>query len=71
MNYSYIIQPHFCEGTLRNFEPTKNYFLFSPLYAKTNRSILVPIEYLQFIEGGATQCMRGHFQLPLQGLDGG
>ena len=43
MNYSYIIQPNFCEGTLRNFDPTKNYFLFSPLYAKTNRPILVPI----------------------------
>ena len=54
VNYSYITQPIYCEGTLRNFDPVKNYFLFSPLYAKTNRPILVSIEYLQFVEGGAT-----------------
>ena len=60
MNYSYIIQPNYCEGTLRNFDPIKNYFIFSPLYAKTNRFILVPIEYLQCIEGGATKCASGH-----------
>ena len=59
MNYSYKIQPNYCEVTLCNFDPIKNYFLFSPLYAKTNRSILVPIEYLQCVEGGATKCMYG------------
>ena len=60
MNYSYIIQPNYCEGTLRNFDPIKNYFIFSPLYTKTNRPILVPIEYLQCAEGGATTCTYGH-----------
>ena len=60
MNYSYIIQPNYCEGTLRNFDPIKVYFLFCPLYAKTNRPILVPIEYLQCGEGGATKCAYGH-----------
>ena len=60
MNYSYIIQPSYCEGTLRNFVPIKNYFIFSPLYAKTNRPILVPIKYLQCVEGGATKCAYGH-----------
>ena len=59
MNYSYIIQPTYCEETLRNFDPIKNYFLFSSLYAKINRPILVPIKYLQFLEGGATKCMFG------------
>ena len=59
MNYSYIIQPNYCEGTIRNFDPIKNYFLFSPLYAKTNRLILVPIEYLQCVEGGAKKYMHG------------
>ena len=29
MNYSYIIKPNFCEGTLRNFDPIKNFL--SPL----------------------------------------
>ena len=60
MNYSYIIQPNYCEGTLRNYDPIKNYFIFSPLYAKTNRPILVPIEYLQCVEGGATKLTYGH-----------
>ena len=60
MNYSYIINPNFCEGTLRNFDPIKNYFIFSPLYSKTNRPILVSIEYLQCVEGGATKCAYGH-----------
>ena len=60
INYSYIIQPSYCEGTLRNFDPIKNYFLFSPLYAKTNLPILVPIAYLQCVEERATKCIHGH-----------
>ena len=60
MNYSYIIQSNYCEGTLRNFGPVKTYFLFSPLYAKNNRPILVPIDYLQCVESGATKCAYGH-----------
>ena len=60
MNYSHIIQSNYCEGTLRNFDPIKNYSIFSPLYAKTNRPILVPIGYLQCVEGGATKCTYGH-----------
>ena len=57
MNYSYIIYPIYCKGTLRNFYRIKDYFLFSPLCAKTHQPILVPIEYLQGVEGGATKCM--------------
>ena len=60
MNYSYIIQPNRCEGTLRNFDPIEDYFVFSPLDAKTKRPILVPTEYLQCVEGGATKCTHGH-----------
>ena len=30
MNYSYVIKLNFSEGTLRNFDPIKNYFIFSP-----------------------------------------
>ena len=60
MNYSYITQPNYCEGTLRNFDPINNYFVFSPLYAKANRPILVPIEYLQCVEGGATKWNHDH-----------
>ena len=60
MNYSYKTQPNYCDGTLRNFDPIKNYFIFSPIYAKTNRPILVPIKYLQSVEGGATRCTYGH-----------
>ena len=59
MDYSYIIQPRFCEGALRNSDPIKKIF-FSPLYAKTDHPILVPIEYLQSVEGGATKCSYGH-----------
>ena len=55
--YSYIIQPNYCEGTLRMFDPIKNYLMFSPLYTKTNCPILVPIDC---VEGGATNCTYGH-----------
>ena len=65
MNYSYIIQPNFCEGTLRNFDPIKYYFILLTFYAKTNHPNFVPIKYLQCVEGGATKCMHGHtFNLP-------
>ena len=60
MNYSYIIQPNYCEGTLRNFDPIRNYFIFSPLYTKTNRPMLVPIDYSECVEGGTTKCTYGH-----------
>ena len=60
MNYSYVINSTYCEGLLRNFGPIKNYFLFSPPYAKTNCPLLVPIEHLQWIEGGATKCKNAH-----------
>ena len=55
-----IIQPNYCAGNLRNFDPIKNYFIFSPLYAKNNRTILVPTEYLQCVEGRATKRAYGH-----------
>ena len=60
MNYSYIIQPNCCEGTLRNFDPIKNHLIFSPLFSKTNRPFLVPIKYLQCKKGAATNCTYGH-----------
>ena len=65
MNYSYIIQSTYCESTLQNFDPIKYYFLFLPLYAKTNRPVLVPIESLQCVDGEFTKCKYGHtFNLP-------
>ena len=60
MNYSYKLQSNYCEVTLRNFDPIKNLFFFSPLYANTKRPILVPIEYLQCVEKGATKCTHGN-----------
>ena len=60
MNYSYVINSTYCEGILRNFNSIKKCFLSAPLYAKTNRPILFPIEYLQCVEGGAIKCMYGH-----------
>ena len=60
MNHSYIFNPTYCEGTLRSFDPIENYLMFPPLCAKTHRRILVPIEYIQCVEGGATECMYGH-----------
>ena len=60
MNYSYTKQPNYCEGTLRKFDPIKNYLIFSPLNTKTNPPVLVPIEYLQFVEEGAKKCTYGH-----------
>ena len=60
MRYSYILNCAYCEGTLRNFDPIENYFLFSPPRAKTQRPLLVPLEYLHCVEGTATKCMYGH-----------
>ena len=60
MNYSYIIQANYCKAILRNFDSIKVYFIFSPLYATTNRPILVAIKYLQCVEGGITKCAYGH-----------
>ena len=60
MNYSYLINSTYCESTLRKFDLIKSYFLFSPLYAKTQRPIVVPIEYLLCVEEGARKCMHGH-----------
>ena len=60
LNYSYTIHSDFCEVTLRNFDPIKNYYIFSPMYSKTNRPILVPIMYLRCVEGGATKVTHGH-----------
>ena len=60
LNYSHIINQNLCEGTLRNFDLIKNYFTFTSLYTTTHRQILVPIEYIQCVEGGATNCMYGH-----------
>ena len=37
-----------------------NLFYIPPLYAKTNRPIIVPIEYLRCVEVGATKCTHGH-----------
>ena len=59
MNHNYITNPSYCERTLRNFDPIENCFLFSPLYPKTNRPILVPILHLQCVEGRATKCTYG------------
>ena len=60
MKYIYIIQPIYCEDTLLNFDLIKKYLLFLPLYLKNNRPILVPLEYLLCVEGGATKCMYGN-----------
>ena len=43
------------KALFRILDTKKNYFLFSPIYAKTNRPFFVPIEHLQCVEGGATK----------------
>ena len=57
LNYSYIINSSYKEGMLRSFNLIKNYLLFISLYARMHRQIIVPIEYLQCVEGGATMSM--------------
>ena len=59
-NYNCIINPNYCKGTIQNFEPIKNYFLFLQLSVKTHLLILDPIEYLRCVEGGATKRMYEH-----------
>ena len=73
LNYRYVIDPSYCEGMLRSFDPIKNYYLFIPLFARTHRPIFISIAYLQCIEEYSTKCMYllTHLQPPQERLDCG
>ena len=63
INYSYIIQPTYCEGALRNFDLIKNSFLFS---------LLCPDRLPRVCRGRSHEVhVQPHLQPPLQGLDDG
>ena len=47
---------------MRNFGPLRNFNYYVPLYARTHRPILVPIEYLERVRG-STKCIRVIFNL--------
>ena len=73
LNDCYIIDPSYCEGTLRSADPIKNFFLFIPIFAWTHRPIFMSIEYLQCVEEDATKCvyLLTHHQPPHERLDCG
>ena len=46
LNYGYKIKWEYTTGTLRNFDPIKNYYIFQPKEAP-ERPLIVPLESLE------------------------
>ena len=46
LKYAYTIKPQYMKGTLRNFDPFKNYYIIQPI-KKSERPLIVPIETLE------------------------
>ena len=58
LNYGYNLKPEFMTGTLRNFDPIKNYCILQPKYAP-QRPLIVPLEALQPFEEYHTFHLEG------------
>ena len=46
LNYGYKLKSDYITGTLRNFDPIKNYYIFQPKYAP-ERPLIIPLEALE------------------------
>ena len=58
MKFAYIIKDKYMKGTLRNFDPVKNYYIFQRI-EKPERPLIVPIEVLQPAENYHTYHIYG------------
>ena len=58
MKFAYIIKDKYMKGTLRNFDPVKNYYIFQPI-ENPERPLMVPIEALEPAENYHTYHIHG------------
>ena len=58
MNYGYKLKWDYITGTLRNFDPIKNYYIFQPTEA-LERPLIAPLEALQPSEQSHTYHLGG------------
>ena len=58
LNYGYKLKWEYTIGTLRNFDPIKNYYIFQPKEAP-ERPLIVPIEALEPCEEYHTYHLEG------------
>ena len=59
--YAYTIKPQYMKGTLRNFDPIKNYYIFQPM-DNTERPLVIPIEALEPTEINILSTYKAVFQ---------
>ena len=58
MKFAYISNFKYMKGTLRNFDPVKNYFIFQPI-ENPERTFMIPIEALEPAENYHTYHIHG------------
>ena len=58
MNYGYKLKWEYTTGTLRNFDPIKNYYIFQPKETP-ERPLIVPLEALEPCEEYHTYHLEG------------
>ena len=58
MKFAYIIKNKYMKGTMRNFDPVKNYYIFQPI-ENPERPLIVPIEVLEPAENYHTYHING------------
>ena len=58
LNYGYKLKREYTTGTLRNFEPIKNFYILQPNKA-LERPLIVPLESLELFEQYHTYHLEG------------
>ena len=58
LNYGYKPKGDYTTGTLRNFDPIKNYYIFQPYYAP-EKTLIIPLEALEPCEEYQTYHLEG------------
>ena len=58
MKFAYIIKNKYMKGTLRNFDPVKNFYIFQPI-ENPERPFMIPIEALELAENYHTYHIKG------------
>ena len=72
INYSYKIQPKYCEGTLRNFDPIKKLLPVLATLCKVQPSNSCSDRESSVCRGRSHEVhVWQHFRSPLEGLDNG
>ena len=59
MKFAYIIKNKYMKGTLRNFDPVKNYYICQPI-ENPERPLIIPIEVLELAKNYHTYHINGN-----------